>query len=139
MAEHCHQRFFGAVPLPEGTTFKSLSEAVCGFNVDGSKSRAMVQRFTNASLETADFPFMASRRVDLAGVEVMALRVSFTADLGRELRCAKAEQARLYAALLAEGVNHVAGPVGSRAPMSLRLEKRCGAWGREYSPEYWLR
>jgi dimethylglycine dehydrogenase len=28
-------------------------------------------------------------------------------------------------------------PVGSRALMSLRLEKGYGSWGREYSPEYW--
>ncbi|SEF48248.1 Aminomethyltransferase folate-binding domain-containing protein [Jhaorihella thermophila] len=82
MAGHCHQRLFGAVPLPEGTTFESLTEAVCGFNVDGPKSRAMLQRSTNASLETADFPFMASRRIDLAGVEAMALRVSFAGIWG---------------------------------------------------------
>jgi len=27
--------------------------------------------------------------------------------------------------------------VGSRALMSLRMEKGYGSWGREYSPEYW--
>jgi dimethylglycine dehydrogenase len=27
--------------------------------------------------------------------------------------------------------------VGSRALMSLRLEKGYGSWGRDYSPEYW--
>jgi len=30
-----------------------------------------------------------------------------------------------------------AGPVGSRALMSLRVEKGYGSWSREYSPEYW--
>ena len=30
-----------------------------------------------------------------------------------------------------------AGPVGSRALMSLRIEKGYGSWSREYSPEYW--
>ena len=29
------------------------------------------------------------------------------------------------------------GPVGSRALMSLRVEKGYGSWGRDYSPEYW--
>lgn len=32
---------------------------------------------------------------------------------------------------------HGAGPVGSRALMSLRVEKGYGSWGRDYSPEYW--
>lgn len=137
LAERYHQRFFRTHPLPEGTTFESLTEAVCGFNVAGPRSREMLQRLTNASLETTDFPFMASRRIELAGVEVMALRVSFTGDLGWELHCAEADQARLYAALIEAGRAVGAGPVGSRALMSLRMEKGYGSWGREYSPEYW--
>ncbi|WP_109464443.1 GcvT family protein [Albibacillus kandeliae] len=137
MAERYHQRYFKAVPLPEGTVFESLTEAVCGFNVAGPKSRELLQSLTNASLATADFPFMASRRIVLAGVEVMALRVSFTGDLGWELHCATEDQAKLYAALLEAGKVLGAGPVGARALMSLRIEKGYGSWSREYSPEYW--
>ena len=40
MAERYHQRFFEQVPLPEGTSFESLTEAMCGFNVAGPQSRA---------------------------------------------------------------------------------------------------
>ncbi|RXV66392.1 dehydrogenase [Roseovarius sp. A46] len=137
MAERYHKRFLDAVPLPEGTTFDSLTEAVCGFNVAGPKSRELLQRLTNVSLETSDFPFMASRRVEIAGVECVAIRVSFTGDLGWELHCATDDQARLYAALIEAGRPMRAGPVGSRALMSLRLEKGYGSWSREYSPEYW--
>ncbi|GAA6199007.1 FAD-dependent oxidoreductase [Aquicoccus sp. SU-CL01552] len=137
MAERYHQRFFRAVPLPEGTVFESLTEAVCGFNVAGPTSREMLQRLTNASLETAEFPFMASRRIELGGVDCLALRVSFTGDLGWELHCVAEEQVRLYSALIEAGRAVGAGPVGSRALMSLRIEKGYGSWGREYSPEYW--
>jgi dimethylglycine dehydrogenase len=137
MAERYHARFFGQVPLPDGTTFESLTEAFCGFNVAGPRSREMLQRMTNASLATEDFPFMASQRIDLAGVEVLALRVSFTGDLGWELHCAEGDQLRLYEALLEAGQAVGAGPVGSRALMSLRIEKGYGSWSREYSPEYW--
>ena len=56
MAERYHQRFFKAVPLPEGTTFESRTDAMCGFNVAGPKSRDMLQRLTNTALATADFP-----------------------------------------------------------------------------------
>ncbi len=137
MAERYHQRFFGAVPLPEGTVFESQTVAMCGFNVAGPKSRDLLQRLTNTSLATQDFPFMRSAWIEIAGVEVLALRVSFTGDLGWELHCAAADQMRLYAALLAAGEALGAGPVGSRALMSLRIEKGYGSWGREYSPEYW--
>lgn len=137
MAERYHKRFFDAVPLPEGTVFESLTEAVCGFNVAGPKSRELLQRLTNASLATPDFPFMASRRIEFAGVDCVALRVSFTGDLGWELHCAAEDQPRLYAALIEVGREMRVGPVGSRALMSLRLEKGYGSWSREYGPEYW--
>ncbi len=137
MAERYHQRFFKQVPLPDDTTFESLTDAVCGFNVAGPQSRSLLQRLTNTSLETVEFPFMRSKRIDLAGIECMALRVSFTGDLGWELHCAAEHQAALYAALLEAGRELGAGPVGSRALMSLRVEKGYGSWSREYSPEYW--
>ncbi|MFD0858380.1 GcvT family protein [Roseovarius aquimarinus] len=137
MAERYHKRFFDMVPLPEGTSFESRTEAMCGFNVAGPKSREMLQRLTNASLATADFPFMRSQRIELGGVKCLALRVSFTGDLGWELHCAAEDQVRLYTALLEAGRAFGAGPVGSRALMSLRIEKGYGSWSREYSPEYW--
>ncbi|MFK7751219.1 MAG: FAD-dependent oxidoreductase [Sedimentitalea sp.] len=137
MAERYHKRFFDAVPLPEGTTFTSETEAMCGFNVAGPKSRELLQRLTNTSLATAEFAFMRSQRIELGGVSCLALRVSFTGDLGWELHCATEAQAQLYAALIEAGRDFGAGPVGGRALMSLRIEKGYGSWSREYSPEYW--
>ena len=137
MAERYHRRFFKAVPLPEGTEFSSQTDALCGFNVAGPRSRELLQRLTNASLATQDFPFMRSQHITLAGIDLIALRVSFTGDLGWELHCACEDQPALYTALLDAGKDLGAGPVGSRASMSLRVEKGYGSWSREYSPEYW--
>ena len=136
-AERYHQRFWKEVPLPEGTEFVSRTDALCGFNVAGPGSRSLLSRLTNADLSTAAFPFMRSQRITVAGVDVIALRVSFTGDLGWELHCAEDDQLRLYEALMAAGKEVGAGPVGSRALMSLRIEKGYGSWSREYSPEYW--
>jgi dimethylglycine dehydrogenase len=80
---------------------------------------------------------MRATRLILAGIDVTAIRVSFTGDLGWELHCRAEDQVALYAALLAAGREIGAGPVGSRALGSLRIEKGYGSWGREYSPEYW--
>ncbi len=136
-AERFHHRFFRALPLPDGTTFDSLTDTTCGFNVAGPQSRNLLSRLTNTDLSNAAFPFFRSQRMTVAGVDCVALRVSFTGDLGWELHCAEADQTSLYAALLDAGKPLGAGPVGSRALMSLRLEKGYGSWGRDYSPEYW--
>ncbi len=137
MAERYHARFFSENNKPDTVTFESRTEAMCGFNVAGPKSRDLLQRLTNDSLETEDFPFMRSKRVTLAGIDMIALRVSFTGDLGWELHCNTEDQAELYSALIEAGKEFGAGPVGSRALMSLRIEKGYGSWSREYSPEYW--
>lgn len=137
MAERYHQRFWAMVPLPEGTTFEVMTEAYCGFNIAGPSSRKALQTLTNNSLSTEDMPFMRSAWLDVAGVRCLALRVSFTGDLGWELHCATEDQPRLYRSLLDAAKAEGGGPVGSRALMSLRVEKGYGSWGREYSPEYW--
>ncbi len=137
MAERFHQRFFRAVPLPGDTRYESLTPTVCGFNLAGPQARAVLGRMTNADLSNAAFPFFRSARITVAGVEVVALRVSFTGDLGWELHCAAEDQVPLYTALLEAARDAGGGPVGSRALMSLRLEKGYGSWGRDYSPEYW--
>jgi dimethylglycine dehydrogenase len=137
MAERFHQRFFKALPLPGSTSFRSLTTALCGFNVAGPRARDLLQSLTNTDLSNAAFPFLRSARITVGGVEVIAIRVSFTGDLGWELHCAAEDQMKLYAALLEAGSPLGAGPVGSRALMSLRVEKGYGSWGRDYSPEYW--
>ncbi|PLL10324.1 dehydrogenase [Tabrizicola sp. TH137] len=137
MAERYHKRFFDAVPLPAGTVWESATEAMAGFNVAGPLARSLLGRLTNADLSNDAFPFMRSARIEVAGVSCIALRVSFTGDLGWELHCAEADQSRLYVALLETGKEIGVGPVGSRALMSLRVEKGYGSWGRDYSPEYW--
>ncbi|MEM8795910.1 MAG: FAD-dependent oxidoreductase [Pseudomonadota bacterium] len=137
MAERFHQRFFKEIPLPEGTEFRSRTEDLCGFNVAGPLARDLIGRLTNADLSNDSFPFMRSKTIVVGGVDCVAIRVSFTGDLGWELHCAERDQVALYKALLEAGAAMDVGPVGSRALMSLRVEKGYGSWGRDYSPEYW--
>lgn len=136
-AEGFQQRFYNLVKRGKGTEFISKSEDYCGFNVAGPKSRELLQRLSNKDLSNEAWPFFKSGNLTIAGVECLALRVSFTGDLGWELYCEKHNQLALYKLLIENATQIGGGPVGSRALMSLRLEKGYGSWGREYSPEYW--
>jgi dimethylglycine dehydrogenase len=137
MAERYHQRFFDMVPRPEGTSLEVATARIAGFNVAGPKSREMLSGLTDADLSNDGWRFMRSRTITVAGVECLAIRVSFTGDLGWELHCAESDQLALYKALLEAAATHGGGPVGGRALGALRIEKGYGSWGREYSPEYW--
>lgn len=137
LAERYHQRFFNMLAMPAGTSLTVETDQICGYNVAGPKSREMLQRLTNADLSPEGFGFMRSRTIDVAGVTCLAIRVSFTGDLGWELHCPEADQAQLFQALLAAADDFDGGPVGGRALGALRIEKGYGSWGREYSPESW--
>ena len=137
MAERYHRRFFDMVPLPDGTGFDVATPRIAGFNVAGPRSREMLAGLTDADLSNEGWRFMRSRRIAVAGVDCLAIRVSFTGDLGWELHCAVDDQVVLYETLLEAAAAHGGGPVGGRALGALRIEKGYGSWGREYSPEYW--
>ena len=137
MAERYHSRYFKSVPLPGNVSFESITEKMCGFNVAGPKSREMLSRLSNADFSTELFPFMTAKRINLLGLSVIAVRVSFTGDLGWELYCDAVDQVELYNSLVTTAQELNGGPIGSRALMSLRIEKGYGSWSREYSPEYW--
>ena len=137
MAERYHRRYFNAVPRPDSVSFQSMTSGWAGFNVAGPSARELLGRLTNDDISNEAFRFMRSRQMTVAGLASKVLRVSFTGDLGYEIYVPEADQQALYQALLDAGEELSVRPVGSRALMSLRLEKGYGSWGREYSPEYW--
>tara|TARA_B100000035_G_scaffold279146_1_gene258575 strand:- start:878 stop:3307 length:2430 start_codon:yes stop_codon:yes gene_type:complete len=137
MAERYHSRYFNAVPMPDSVSFQSMTSGWAGFNVAGPSARELLGRLTNDDISNEAFRFMRSRQMTVAGLAAKVLRVSFTGDLGYEIYVSEADQQALYQALLDAGEELSVRPVGSRALMSLRLEKGYGSWGREYSPEYW--
>jgi len=137
MAERYHVRYFNAVKRPDTVSFDSRTEALCGFNVAGPKSRELLGRLTQADLSKEAWKFMRSAQITVAGIDAIAIRVSFTGDLGWEVYVDEADQLKLYDALLESGADLGVRPIGGRALLSLRVEKGYGSWGREYSPEYW--
>jgi len=137
MAERYHKRFFDAIDRPDGVSFTSLTTALCGFNIAGPSARTLLGRLTQADLGNEAWKFMRSRQITVAGIDAIALRVSFTGDLGWEVYVPEAEQVKLLTALLDAGRDLGVQLVGGRALLSLRVEKGYGSWGREYSPEYW--
>ena len=137
-AERYHKRFFNMVDLPEGVTFESLTDSHCGCNLAGPNAREILSRLSpDEDLSNEDFRFMRSRRMKVAKVDALVLRVSFSGELGYEIYTKEADQVAVYEAILERGKDLGIRPVGSRALLSLRVEKGYGSWGREYSSEYW--
>ncbi len=137
IAERYHQRFFNSVPRPQSVSFESLTEAWSGFNVAGPNSRKLLSRLTDTDLSNQSFKFMRNQAINIDGIQALAIRVSFSGDLGWEIYVPIKHQLQLYDALFEAGADLGVSPVGGRALLSLRIEKGYGSWSREYSPEYW--
>ena len=137
IAERYHQRFFDSVPRTESVSFQSLTEAWGGFNVAGPNARELLGRLSSADISNEGFKFMRSKRMVVAGIEAVGIRVSFSGDLGWEVYVPLEHQLSLYDALFEAGKDLGIRAIGSRSLLSLRVEKGYGSWSREYSPEYW--
>ena len=136
-AETHHSRWFlDHLPADGGVDFRVLALSLVGLSLAGPHARDVLQSLTRTSLATADFPFMAFRRVDVGMIPAWVGRMTYSGDLGYELWVAPEEQQALFDALWAAGEPYGMRLFGFRALMSLRMEKSFGTWFREYRPIY---
>ena len=103
----------------------------------GPKSRQILATLSNQNFATEAFPWLACRHVEMAGLPVLLLRMSYAGTLGYEMHVARNDLPDLYravsAAAEAEGVR--VAMLGTKALNSLRLEKGYPAFGSELTNE----
>jgi dimethylglycine dehydrogenase len=104
--------------------------------VAGPRSRELLQRLSADDLSPAGFPFFRAREIELAGVPVLALRVSYVGELGWELHHPVEHLATLYDRLCEAGSGLGLVDFGYRALESMRFEKCYRLWGADLSPDW---
>ncbi|HIM45361.1 MAG TPA: FAD-dependent oxidoreductase, partial [Alphaproteobacteria bacterium] len=102
----------------------------------GPNSRALLQQLTDASLATADFPWLSGQFINVGCAQAEALRVNFVGELGWELHHPIEMQNYIFDLLIEAGAEFDLKPFGIRAMDSLRLEKSYRLIPRELSIEY---
>jgi sarcosine dehydrogenase len=102
----------------------------------GPRARDIVAALAEEDVSNAAFPFGRVKRLSVAGVPVIALRITYVGELGWELHVPVEFAATLYDALMAAGAAHGLRDAGYRAIESLRLEKGYRAWGAEIGPDH---
>ena len=136
VAEVYHMRWFEAHPPPAGTAIRPLPHALVGFAIAGPRSRELLQRLVREDISGSAFKFFDAREMAVGMVPSTVIRASYTGDLGYEIWVTPDYQMTLYEQLLAAGADLGLKHFGSRALMSLRLEKGYGAYLREFRPDY---
>jgi sarcosine oxidase subunit alpha len=92
-------------------------------NVAGPSARALLERLTDDSVSGASFPHASLRRITVAGLPCLAVRVGFVGELSFELHHPRARGPHLWHALMAAGADLGVRPHGLDSLDVLRLEK----------------
>ena len=116
--------------------FTDVTDNYSVISVFGPRSRDLLSSICEDDLGNAAFPFGSAREIRVAGVSVMALRITYVGELGWELHTPVASAREVYGAVMAAGQAHGVADCGYRAIESLRLEKGYRAWSSDLSPDH---
>ncbi len=136
VAENSHLRWFRKNSFASSVEISSMSEDWVGISISGPQSRGLLATLTGEDFSNDAQRFLGVRQIQVGPALAWVLRVAFTGELGYELYFPAEHQLEVLNMVMEAGQQFGIRPIGSRALLSLRLEKGYGSWGREYSPEY---
>uniref|UniRef100_A0A8C9U9J6 Dimethylglycine dehydrogenase, mitochondrial n=1 Tax=Scleropages formosus TaxID=113540 RepID=A0A8C9U9J6_SCLFO len=109
----------------------NVTEDVGVLGVAGPRSRVVLQKLTDQDMSDSSFKFLHCKSIQVAGVPLRAIRISYTGELGWELYMGSKHTATVYQALMKAGQEDGIDDFGTYAMSSLRLEKGFRGWGAE--------
>jgi len=104
-------------------TVTNRSDDIGILTVAGPKARAVLGARTRADLSNAAFGWLQGREIEVAGIPVIALRLSFSGELAWELHAPNDRLGDLWDTLWAAGRPHAIMPFGAKALDMMRMEK----------------
>jgi 4-methylaminobutanoate oxidase (formaldehyde-forming) len=100
-------------------------------NVQGPRSRELLQSITGADLSNAAFPFRTAREIDVGFARVLCIRITYVGELGYELYVPAEQAAHVYDRLVEAGGRVGLRHAGLKALASLRMEKGYRDYGHD--------
>ncbi|NCF62900.1 MAG: FAD-dependent oxidoreductase [Gammaproteobacteria bacterium] len=100
-------------------------------NIQGPKSRELLQSITSADLSNEAFPFRTAREIDIGLARVLCVRITYAGELGYELNIPSEQAVHVYDRIVSEGEKLGLKHAGLKALASLRLEKGYRDYGHD--------
>ena len=135
-AQEAHRRWFENHLDSFNVNYTNRSDDFHGLAIAGPRSRDLLKKIVNEDVSNNTFKFRDTKRMFVAGVPAIVNRISFTGELGYEIYVAPHYQLKLYEEIENAGREFSIKPFGSRALMSMRLEKNWGAWTLDYRSDF---
>jgi 4-methylaminobutanoate oxidase (formaldehyde-forming) len=117
-----------------GDAHAFVTDVTSGFaqmNVQGPRSRELMQAVTGADLSNEAFPFRTAREIDIGFARVLCVRITYLGELGYELYIPTEQAVHVYERLIAAGERVDVRHAGLKALASLRMEKGYRDYGHD--------
>ena len=136
-AQDMHRRWFEEnLEGVNDVEYQNVTEDFHGIAIAGPNSRELLSRLTREDVSPESFKFRDIRDTFIADVPALCVRISFSGELGYEIYVEPQYQLKLFEEIEKAGENLGLKLFGSRALMSLRLEKSWGAWTMDFRPDF---
>ncbi len=113
----------------------SVTDQFAVLSIAGPEAPKLLSKLSDFDCSQSGFPWLSGSEILIAGVRVLALRISYTGETGWELHIPQNKAATVYAALVNAGTEFGLGVFGAFAVDSMRLEKGYRAWGMDLTTE----
>ena len=119
--------------IPDGAHafVTEVTSAFGQLNVQGPRSRELLQSITTADLSNAAFPFRAAREIDIGFARALCIRITYVGELGYELYVPAEQATHVYDRIVEAGRAFGLRHAGLKALASLRMEKAYRDYGHD--------
>ena len=107
------------------------TSAFAQLNVQGPRSRELLQTLTTADLSNTAFPFRMAREIDIGFARVLCVRITYLGELGYELYVPTEQAVHVYDRIVQAGPAFGLRHAGLKALASLRMEKGYRDYGHD--------
>ena len=108
-----------------------VTSGLAQINVQGPRSRELLQSLTSIDLSNEAFPFRSAFDIDIGFARVLCVRITYVGELGYELYVPTEQAVHVYDRIVAAGPAVGLRHAGLKALASLRMEKGYRDYGHD--------
>jgi glycine cleavage system aminomethyltransferase T len=115
----------------ENAFVTDVTSGYAQLNIQGPRSRELLQAITTADLSNEAFPFRTAREIDLGFARALCVRITYLGELGYELYVPTEQALYVYDRIVEAGRSVDLRHAGLKALSSLRMEKGYRDYGHD--------
>ncbi len=112
-------------------TVTDMTSGFAQLNVQGPRSRELLQSLTSVDLSNDAFPFRTARSIDIGFARALCIRITYLGELGYELYIPVEQATHVYDRVVAAGPAYALRHAGLKSLASLRMEKGYRDYGHD--------